>query len=115
MTIFVLLAALMAALAAAVVAVPLCRDRQSRVVGVVAGVLVAAAAAGLYPLWSNWNWHAPAEVQAAAPDVLAMVAKLENHLRKEPNDLQGWLMLGRSYVALERLDDAILAYDHARQ
>jgi cytochrome c-type biogenesis protein CcmH len=36
-------------------------------------------------------------------------------LREDPNDLKGWLMLGRSYVALERLDDAIVAYDHAHR
>src|SRR5450631_325775 len=115
MTTFIVLAALMAALAAAAVVVPLCRDRQNRAVGIVAGVLVAGAAAGLYPLWSTWNWQAPAGVQQAAPDVLAMVAKLESHMRADPNDLTGWLMLGRSYMALERFDDAILAYDHAHR
>jgi cytochrome c-type biogenesis protein CcmH len=115
MTTFVVVAAFMAALAAALVAVPLCRDRHSRVIGAVAGVLVAGAAAGLYPLWSNWNWHAPAAGPATGPDVLAMVAKLESHLRDDPNDPTGWLMLGRSYVALERLDDAIQAYDHAHR
>jgi len=112
---FLLVAAVMAALAAAAVAVPLLRDRQSRVIGAIAGLLVVGAAAGLYPLWSNWNWHAPAGAQAAGPDVLAMVAKLETHMRDEPNDVKGWLMLGRSYLALERLDDAILAYDHAHR
>ncbi|MDB6085929.1 MAG: hypothetical protein JWN43_3810, partial [Gammaproteobacteria bacterium] len=112
---FVVVAAVMAALAAALVAVPLWRDRQSRLIGTLAPVLVMAAAAGLYPLWSNWNWHTPAATPAAGPDVLAMVAKLESHLRDDPNDLTGWLMLGRSYVALERLDDAILAFDHAHR
>ncbi len=115
MTTFIVVAAVMAALAAAAVAVPLCRDRQSRMVGALAGVLIAGAAAALYPLWSNWNWRAPAGAQAAGPDVLAMVAKLETHLREDPKDLAGWLMLGRSYLALERLDDAIVAYDHARK
>ncbi|MGO8858289.1 MAG: tetratricopeptide repeat protein [Steroidobacteraceae bacterium] len=115
MTTFIVVAAVMAALAAAAVAVPLCRDRQSRLVGALAGVLIAGAAAALYPLWSNWNWRAPAAAQAAGPDVLAMVAKLETHLREDPKDLAGWLMLGRSYLALERMDDAIVAYDHARQ
>ena len=105
----------MAALAAAVVIVPLWRERQSRLVGVIAGVLVAAAAAGLYPLWSNWSWHSPEEAQPAGPDVGAMVAQLEAHLRDQPKDTTGWLMLGRSYLALERLDDAIRAYDHAHQ
>ena len=115
MTFFVVVAALMAALAAAAVAVPLLRHRQTRILGAVAGLLVVGAATGLYPLWSNWNWHESAGGPAAAPDVAAMVAKLETHLRDDPNDLKGWLMLGRSYLTLERLDDAILAYDHAHR
>lgn len=110
---FLIVASLMAALAAGAVAVPLLRSRQSRVVGAVAAALLLAASAGLYPLWSTWDWHASAP--AAAPDVQAMVAKLEGHLRDNPQDLKGWLMLGRSYLALERLDDAIAAYDHAHR
>ncbi|HMI74290.1 MAG TPA: hypothetical protein VK495_06255 [Steroidobacteraceae bacterium] len=114
MNAFLVFAALMAAIAATVVAVPLMRDRKTRLVGAFAALFVAAAAAGLYPLWSNWDWHAPAQAQAAAaPDVIAMVAKLEQHLRDDPNDLAGWLMLGRSYIALQRLDDAVSAYDRA--
>jgi cytochrome c-type biogenesis protein CcmH len=112
MATFLVVAAFMAAIAATAVALPLLRHRQSRVLGAAAGVLVIGAAAALYPLWSNWNWHAPAQ-RAASPDVLAMVAKLEQRMRDQPNDIAGWLMLGRSYVALDRLDDAILAYDHA--
>ena len=82
--------------------------------GAIAAVLVIGAAAGLYPLWSNWNWHAPAAAPAAPrPDILAMVAKLEQHMRDHPDDMQGWLMLGRSYVALNRSEDAVTAYDHA--
>jgi cytochrome c-type biogenesis protein CcmH len=115
MTLFVVVAALMAALAASAVAVPLWRHRQSRTVGAAAAVLIVAAAAALYPLWSNWHWHESAQNPAAGPDVAAMVAKLETHLREDPNDLTGWVMLGRSYVALERMDDAIVAYDHAHR
>jgi len=111
---FLLIAALMAAVAAAVVAVPLLRDGRSRLVGAAAGLLVAATAAGLYPLWSNWNWHTSAPSHPA-PEVPAMVAKLETHMRSNPADFGGWLMLGRSYLALERVDDAIHAYDHARR
>src|SRR5882724_1788425 len=115
MTLFVVVAALMAALAASAVAVPLLRHRQSRLVGAAAGVLILGAAAALYPLWSNWNWHDSGQNPAAGPDVAAMVAKLETHLREDPNDAAGWIMLGRSYVALERMDDAIVAYDHAHR
>ncbi len=44
-----------------------------------------------------------------------MVAKLEQHLRDDPNDLAGWLMLGRSYLALQRMDDAVKAYERAHR
>jgi cytochrome c-type biogenesis protein CcmH len=116
MTTFLVVAAFMAAIAPTPVALPLLRDRNSRIVGAIAAVLVIGAAAGLYPLWSNWNWHAPAASPAQPkPDILAMVAKLEQHMRDHPDDMQGWLMLGRSYVALNRSDDAVTAYDHAHR
>ncbi len=115
MTPFLVVAAIMAAIAATAVALPLLRHRPSRVLGAAAGVVVIGAAAALYPLWSNWDWHAASQPRAASPDVLAMVAKLEQRMRDQPNDIAGWLMLGRSYVALDRLDDAILAYDHAHR
>ncbi|MEA3173501.1 MAG: cytochrome c-type biosis protein CcmH, partial [Gammaproteobacteria bacterium] len=105
---FIVIAAAMAVLAAAAVAWPLLRDRHSRIVGALAAIVVMGAAAGLYPLWSNFNWHAPpatADATAGAPDVAAMVAKLEQHLQQQPSDVTGWLMLGRSYLAMERLDD----------
>jgi cytochrome c-type biogenesis protein CcmH len=112
---FVIVAACMAVVAAAAMALPLLRDRRSRLVGVVAAVLLMGAAAGLYPLWSNFNWHpAPVAAASASPDVSAMVAKLERHLQAEPTDMTGWLMLGRSYMAMERFDDAATAYDRAR-
>jgi cytochrome c-type biogenesis protein CcmH len=116
MSAFLIVAALMAAIAATIVAVPLLRDKKNRLIGGLAAFLVAAAAAGLYPLWSNWDWHAPVQAQPVpAPDVLAMVAKLERHLREDPNDVAGWLMLGRSYLALQRMDDAVNAYERARK
>jgi cytochrome c-type biogenesis protein CcmH len=117
MNTFLVIAAVMAAIAAAAVALPLLRDRQSRMLGVIAAVAVMAAAGGLYPLWSNWNWHAPPDAGASAngPDVGAMVQKLEKHLQDQPDDLRGWLMLGRSYLALDRVDDAVLAYEHAHR
>jgi cytochrome c-type biogenesis protein CcmH len=116
MNTFLVIAAVMAAIAAAAVALPLLRDRQSRRLGALLALMVIGASAGLYPLWSNWNWHAPAQSEAAAgPDVAAMVAKLEKRLQDQPNDPTGWLMLGRSYLTLNRLDEAIVAYDHAHQ
>ena len=116
MSAFLIVAALMAAIAAAIVALPLLRDKKNRIIGALAAVLLAGAAAGLYPLWSNWNWHAPVEAQSMpAPDVLAMVAKLEQHMREDPGDLAGWLMLGRSYVVLQELPLALRAFERAER
>src|SRR5216684_7816172 len=115
MNTFLIVAAVMVAIAAGAVALPLLRDRQSRLLGALVAVVVIGASAGLYPLWSNWNWHAPAQSEAAAgaPDIAAMVAQLEKRLQDQPNDLKGWLMLGRSYLTLNRLDEAVVAFDHA--
>ena len=72
MNAFLIIAALMAAIAAAVVAIPLLRDKKSRLIGALTALLVAGAAAGLYPLWSNWDWHTPVNAKVgASPDVLA--------------------------------------------
>ncbi len=47
------------------------------------------------------------------PNIQAMVAGLEQRLQKEPNDLDGWLMLGRSRMVLGETDAAILALRQA--
>ncbi|MGH7273369.1 MAG: tetratricopeptide repeat protein, partial [Nitrospiria bacterium] len=44
------------------------------------------------------------------PNPLEMVARLEARLHENPNDLQGQIMAGRSYMALERFDDAKRAW-----
>jgi cytochrome c-type biogenesis protein CcmH len=43
------------------------------------------------------------------------VAGLERKMQGAPNDINGWLLLGRSYIALERADDAVAAYEHAHR
>jgi cytochrome c-type biogenesis protein CcmH len=113
---FLVIAVLMAAIAATAVAWPLLRNRRSRLAGAAAGIVVMAAAAGLYPLWSNWNWHeAPPASAMASPQVLAMVAELERKMEAQPDDIKGWLMLGRSDIALERIDGAVAAYERAHR
>jgi cytochrome c-type biogenesis protein CcmH len=42
-----------------------------------------------------------------------MLVKLENKLKEEPNNVEGWLMLGRSYMVVDRNDDAMKAYTKA--
>jgi cytochrome c-type biogenesis protein CcmH len=50
---------------------------------------------------------------SGAPDVGAMVAKLEARLKANPNDAKGWSMLGRSYAALGEIDKSRDAYGKA--
>lgn len=40
------------------------------------------------------------------PSIMAMIERLALRLQEDPDDLEGWLMLGRSYSMLGRLDEA---------
>ncbi len=50
---------------------------------------------------------------AQAERVLAMVDKLAARVEADPNDLSGWLSLGRSYLVLGRAADSAAAYRRA--
>ena len=86
-----------------------------------AGVIAAAAFAFYLPLGKphlpDKPYDATAERDAEVGDVLqeveAMVAKLAARLKTNPNDAQGWRMLGWSYVQLGRLTDGIEALGRA--
>lgn len=43
----------------------------------------------------------------------ANVAKLAKKMEENPNDANGWVMLGRSYMQMQRYKDAAEAYEHA--
>ncbi len=115
MTTFVLIALALAAGAAASVFWPLFRAGSSGIpraplAAAASAVAVLAGGAGLYALWSDWNWDTATE---ATGTPVAMVASLARRLEREPDDLQGWLMLGRSYSALEQYPLAARAYQRA--
>jgi len=116
---FIVLAALMTLAALAVVLLPLMRSKSAHKrwpVVALSAVAVPALAAGLYLALSNWDWNAPATSVAAAgapAEIEAMVGGLEARLQKEPNDIAGWLLLGRSYFELERFFKAADAYQRA--
>ena len=115
MTAFVAIALVLAIISAASVAGPLWRGGVAGAPGarVAAGASVAAVllgATGLYVTWSDWNWDS---ASSPADTPVAMVASLARRLEREPDDLQGWLMLGRSYSALEQYPLAARAYQRA--
>jgi len=56
----------------------------------------------------------PEGEHALSPDqILAMVDKLAVRLQENPNDGQGWLMLGRSYAVLGRYPESAAAFARA--
>ena len=51
--------------------------------------------------------------QPNSAQITAMVDKLAQRLKQDPNDGEGWGMLARSYSVMERNDEALDAYAHA--
>ena len=113
MIVFIVLAAVLAAVCVALITVPLIKpmsqaDSAPWTAVAAAGVLVIGSAA-LYVTWSNWSWRQSPGV--ASPE--GMVERLVHRLNDHPDDLDGWLLLGRSYVQLEEYPLAVRAYDRA--
>jgi cytochrome c-type biogenesis protein CcmH len=50
---------------------------------------------------------------AMSDQVNAMVTQLAQRLKDNPDDPEGWAMLGRSYLVLGRPDDAVKSYEKA--
>jgi cytochrome c-type biogenesis protein CcmH len=51
--------------------------------------------------------------QMTQPNIQANVAALAKRLEQNPNDVQGWTMLGRSYTSMEKYQEASDAYARA--
>jgi cytochrome c-type biogenesis protein CcmH len=114
MVTFLLLAGVLIIAGVVVVAVPLLRRSPTQLAPApwaalgAAGLLVIGSAV-LYVTFTNWSWHA-----APADDSpQTMVARLARKLERDPQDLNGWLMLGRSYVVLEQFPLALRAFERA--
>lgn len=55
----------------------------------------------------------PPEKRFSTDDIERMVSGLAAKLETEPDNLQGWAMLARSYKAMGRMPDALRAYERA--
>jgi cytochrome c-type biogenesis protein CcmH len=65
----------------------------------------------------NWDSQpprqAPARAQASLGSVDEMIARLAARLRRQPDDPEGWRLLGWSYLKTDRFADAAAAYRRA--
>jgi cytochrome c-type biogenesis protein CcmH len=104
MTAFVAICALFLAAAIGLLAWPLIGKRRpdrDTPKSPVAATIVAAAlpvAAFLVYFWSsNWDWSAtPQAAEMSGHDIQQAVARLQEKLAQEPEDVEGWKLLGRS-------------------
>lgn len=49
------------------------------------------------------------------PEMTAMLSRLMERLKNNPEDIEGWLLLGHSYMALERFPDALKVFARTRE
>lgn len=109
MTIFLVSAGLLVLGTALYLVRPLWRDGVSRTGAIVTALALIGGSIAFYVWSSRWEW--PADGSVASPS--AMVGQLARRLEREPDDVQGWLMLGRSQAALGQYPLAIRAFQRA--
>jgi cytochrome c-type biogenesis protein CcmH len=95
-----------------------------RLVAGIAALAVVFAAAGYALLGTPEGWRVAPGDTAAAPTTAAphagdaqtqaMLARLKERLEKNPDDAEGWSMLGRSYLVLGRHAEAVEALEKLR-
>ncbi len=76
-------------------------------------VLMVALTIGLYTQVGNWD---AIDRDAQTMDEMSMedaIRHLEQRLESQPEDLEGWLMLGRTRLALGEYEKAVAAYRQA--
>jgi len=90
------------------------RNLSSRTTAVAIALLLPLGAGGAYWWLGTPSAIDPQAAQKAGREQIAqMVANLAAKQEANPENLQGWAMLGRSYKVLGRLDDAAKAYEKA--
>lgn len=82
----------------------------ARNLAVVLALALPVSALALYFALGTPEALDPTRVRAAAPNATAQdmetaLATLESRLREQPDDVEGWLLLARSYRAMARFDD----------
>ena len=111
---FIILASVLTLAGVLAVTLPLLRRDRSgapaaRWAAFGATAVLVLGSALLYLAWSHWSWRSA----PAADSPQTMVARLARQLEENPNNVDGWLMLGRSYAVLQELPLALRAFERA--
>ncbi|MFT3805555.1 tetratricopeptide repeat protein [Arenimonas sp.] len=110
MTIFVLSAALLVLVAVAFATAPLWR--QSRGLAMALAVILPLGVVGLYQLQGTPAALDPANLRAPQ-NIDEAIAMLQARLEREPDNVEGWILLARSHAAQENYGLAARAYARA--
>jgi len=94
---------------------PATAPSHGRRAALVVGVAVPLAAIGIYLATGNLRGLDPHLGAPNAAQVEAMVARLAAKLRDNPDDVEGWKLLGRSYAVMGRYDEAVKAFAQAAE
>lgn len=131
MTTFLIVCAVMVVAALLLVLVPLLRDDRlpaagdkplSRSVPAAAVFMITLplAASAFYAATSNFPWDNPDALTAGGAghatgggSMEEVTAQLEERLARNPGDMEGWRMLGRTYLVMGRAAEASTAYERA--
>ncbi len=95
-----------------------------RALPAVLGALLPLAALGLYAWLGSpgatgptprpvAEGAAPGQAQGDLPDIQTMITRLKGRLAEQPQDIDGWITLGQTYMAIGRYPEAIDALDRA--
>ena len=87
--------------------------RESRISAVAVALLVPILAAGMYAGLSDWDFDEVDREAATAAEAERVLQQLETKLEENPQDLDGWLLLGGWYVRLGRFGPGVEAFQHA--
>jgi cytochrome c-type biogenesis protein CcmH len=89
-------------------------SRKERLVSAIAiAILVPGLAATLYLTLSEWNWRETDAAMAREQQMDDLLGQLQAKLAENPNDVNGWLLLGRSYGTMGRYALALDAFQNA--
>ena len=88
------------------------------------GIFIVASSVGMYVQFGTPQALDPANTaprttppsgNQGAPDLMASIGNLRQRLETNPDDVDGWILLGRSYGSIGDFASARLAYTRAQQ